>query len=63
VPALFIGGDRDVVTIWTKRAIELFDETQQDFRGTVILENCGHWIQQEQPAATNTALLEFLAKL
>ncbi|HEX3613200.1 MAG TPA: alpha/beta hydrolase [Sporichthyaceae bacterium] len=51
------------MTIWTKRAIELFDETQQDFRGTVILENCGHWIQQEQPAATNTALLEFLAKL
>ncbi len=26
----------------------------------VVIENCGHWTQQEQPAATNVAILEFL---
>ncbi len=63
VPSLFIGGDRDVATIWGKRAIELFSETQADFRGSVILNNCGHWIQQEQPGETNAALIDFLKQL
>ncbi|MGQ0625649.1 MAG: alpha/beta fold hydrolase [Sporichthyaceae bacterium] len=63
VPSLFIGGDRDIVTIWGKRAIELFAQTQVDFRGSVIVNNCGHWIQQEQPAATNDALVGFLKGL
>lgn len=63
VPSLFIGGDRDLPTIWGKRAIELFGETQADFRGSVILRGCGHWIQQEQPEGTNAALIEFLKNL
>jgi pimeloyl-ACP methyl ester carboxylesterase len=26
----------------------------------VIIDDAGHWVQQEKPAETNAALLEFL---
>ncbi len=29
--------------------------------GTVI-EDCGHWVQQERPAEVNAVLLEFLQR-
>jgi pimeloyl-ACP methyl ester carboxylesterase len=63
VPSVFIGGDRDVATIWAKEAIALLPKTQSDFRGTHIVRNAGHWLQQEQPEAVNSLLLEFLRGL
>ncbi|MFD5595605.1 alpha/beta fold hydrolase [Streptomyces griseorubiginosus] len=63
VPALFIGGDRDVATIWSQEAIARIGEKVQDLRGSVILPDCGHWIQQEQPEAVNRELLGFLGGL
>lgn len=63
VPSLFIGGDRDIATVWGQEAISRASEKLTDLRGTIIVPNCGHWIQQEQPSATNTALLEFLGCL
>lgn len=63
VPALFIGGDRDIVTIWSQEAIARAEEALLDLRGRIIVPNCGHWIQQEQPQAVNTALLSFLRSL
>jgi pimeloyl-ACP methyl ester carboxylesterase len=63
VPALFIGGDRDVVTIWSQQAIARANEAVLDLRGSVIVPDCGHWIMQEQPAAVNQALLAFLEGL
>jgi pimeloyl-ACP methyl ester carboxylesterase len=29
----------------------------------VVLDGCGHWIQQERPAAVNEAILEFVSGL
>ena len=29
--------------------------------GATVVEGAGHWVQQEKPAETNAALLEFLA--
>ncbi|MFJ9712874.1 alpha/beta fold hydrolase [Streptomyces sp. NPDC101234] len=63
VPALFIGGDRDVATIWSQEAVARIGEHVHDLRGSVILDNCGHWIQQEQPEAVNRELLTFLDSL
>ena len=63
VPALFIGGDRDVVTIWSQEAIARAREQIPDLRGSVIVPNCGHWIMQEQPDAVNKELLTFLQGL
>ena len=34
-----------------------------DDRGTVLIDDAGHWVQQEKPAETNAALLDFLAGL
>lgn len=63
VPALFIGGDRDVCTIWGRESIELFSTVATKCYGSVIIENCGHWIQQEKPAEFNRALIDFLRKV
>lgn len=63
VPALFVGGDRDIVTIWSQEAIARAPEVLLDLRGTIIIPNCGHWIQQEQPLAVNRELLAFLRAL
>jgi pimeloyl-ACP methyl ester carboxylesterase len=63
VPALFIGGDRDGPTQWAKPAIDRFDQTLPGLTNSVILDNCGHWTQQEQPEEVNELLLAFLAGL
>lgn len=59
VPSFFIGGARDVVTIWSRETLERANEVLSDFRGSVILQNCGHWVQQEKPEETNAALIAF----
>jgi pimeloyl-ACP methyl ester carboxylesterase len=63
VPALLIGGDRDVGTMWSQTAIREFGTHAPKARPTVVLDNCGHWIQQEQPGKVNNLLLEFLSRL
>jgi pimeloyl-ACP methyl ester carboxylesterase len=60
VPALFIGGDRDVDTIRSQEAISQAAEHVPDLRGSVILRECRHWIQHEQPDAVDKELLNFL---
>lgn len=63
VPSLFIGGDKDGPTQWGAGAIARFSETLPGLRGSHILEDCGHWVQQEKPAEVNALLLEFLAEV
>jgi pimeloyl-ACP methyl ester carboxylesterase len=63
VPSLFLGGDRDVATVWAREAIARLPETQSDLRGSTILRHCGHWLQQEHPDRVNALLLEFLKGL
>lgn len=63
VPAMFIGGEFDVATGWGQEAIARIGERASDWRGTVIFEGCGHWIQQELPGETNAEILGFLAGL
>jgi len=63
VPSYFIGGERDVATFWGAEAIARADEHLEQHVGSVIIPGSGHWIQQERPAETNRALLEFLNRL
>jgi pimeloyl-ACP methyl ester carboxylesterase len=63
VPSLFIGGDRDIVTIWAKEALARAGEHQPQMRPHVVVPNCGHWIQQEQAETCNAALVAFLRGL
>jgi pimeloyl-ACP methyl ester carboxylesterase len=63
VPALFIGGDRDIATMWGQTAIREFSTHAPKARPSVVLDNCGHWIQQEHPEKVNSLLLGFLSEL
>ncbi|MFD0441346.1 alpha/beta fold hydrolase [Streptomyces chartreusis] len=63
VPALFIGGDRDVGTVWSQEAARRADEHVRDLRGSVVIPDCGHWVPQEHPERVNQEILTFLAGL
>jgi pimeloyl-ACP methyl ester carboxylesterase len=64
-PATFIGGEHDAVRNFVP-GVDIFDfapASCADFRGTTIVPGVGHWVQQEAPAATNTALQAFVESL
>ena len=60
IPALFVGGEKDGPTMWGADAIARFPQTLPKLTKSVILEGCGHWVQQERVAETNEHLLAFL---
>jgi pimeloyl-ACP methyl ester carboxylesterase len=64
-PALFIGGERDLVLrmlpgvdMMARMAAHL-----PELRGAHVLPGIGHWTQQEAPAAVNSLLLDWLQRL
>ncbi|MCC9306477.1 alpha/beta hydrolase [Kitasatospora sp. RB6PN24] len=62
VPALYLVGDRDMVTA-LRGVAELREQlpvTAPGLYRSITLPGCGHWTQQERPAEVNEALLEFL---
>jgi len=62
-PSLFIGGEKDGPTRLGAGSIARFGETLPGLRASVILPEVGHWMQQEDPEGTDTALLNFLVGL
>ncbi len=64
-PALFIGGERDLVLSMLGRGdlVAMMRAEVPDLRGADILPGCGHWTQQERPAEVNARLLPWLAGL
>ena len=64
VPALFVGGAEDpVVKLGSEQDFVTMQERVEDLRGMELLPGAGHFIQQEQPAALNRLLLEFVQGL
>jgi pimeloyl-ACP methyl ester carboxylesterase len=64
-PATFIGGALDPVRSFVP-GVDLFEFAPAncaDYRGTTIVAGVGHWVQQEEPDATNAALAAFLESL
>ncbi len=64
-PAAFIGGELDAIRRFVPDG-DLFADTGAncvDFRGTTIVSGAGHWVQQEAPDATNSALQAFVETL
>ncbi|MGH2684361.1 MAG: alpha/beta hydrolase, partial [Actinomycetota bacterium] len=58
VPSLFIGGVLDPVLVMSPPTV--MDGWLVDHRGTVLVDDAGHWVQQEKPEEVNRALLTFL---
>lgn len=64
-PALFIGGDRDLVLkmIPGVDMIARMAPHLPGLRGAHLLPGIGHWTQQEAPEAVNRLLLDWLRGL
>lgn len=65
LPACFIAGERDPVRRFVP-GIDLYERAGDhlaDFRGSTIIPEVGHWVQQEAPEETNRALETFVRAL
>ena len=61
VPCCFIAGKSDWGTYQSPGALDAMAASAcTRFRGIHFIEGAGHWVQQEQPAAVNKLLIEFL---
>jgi len=55
MPVLGLGGDRS----WGPEIVAMLKEIADDVRGGSVAD-CNHWLADERPAETATALLTFL---
>jgi pimeloyl-ACP methyl ester carboxylesterase len=62
-PAMFVGGDRDIVLGANPESVEKMRSVVPGLRRIEWLPGCGHWLQQERPEEINRLLLEFLSSL
>ena len=61
IPSLFIAGSSDWGAYQRPGSLERMQERAcTDMRGVHFVDGAGHWVQQEQPAATVRLLLDFL---
>jgi pimeloyl-ACP methyl ester carboxylesterase len=65
VPALHMVGDRDPIyhLPGAKKLTADLHRFVPKLSETVVLEGCGHWIQQERPQEVNAALIRFVKSL
>jgi pimeloyl-ACP methyl ester carboxylesterase len=63
MPTFFIGGSLDPVNLMDPTGVDRMRDALANFKGAVIIEGAGHWMQQEAPDAFNDALLGFLRNL
>ncbi|MEQ3637688.1 alpha/beta hydrolase [Alcanivorax sp.] len=62
MPALFIGGLQDPVILFSQKALQRMPDYIPQLR-TVMLDQCGHWIQMEQATEVNREILAFLEEV
>ena len=61
-PACFIAGSKDICRSFVS-GMDLYQNVDggcDDFRGATIIDDIGHWVQQEAPEETNEALAVFV---
>jgi pimeloyl-ACP methyl ester carboxylesterase len=58
VPSLFVAGRQDPVILMAQPSGP--HDVLMDHRGDVLIDDAGHWVQQEKAAETNEALINFL---
>ncbi len=65
VPALYLLGERDSFVNYpgSQDMLASLPMFIPRLKETLLLKECGHYIQQERPAETNEALLAFLNEL
>ncbi|KIP07285.1 hypothetical protein PHLGIDRAFT_89746 [Phlebiopsis gigantea 11061_1 CR5-6] len=63
VPAMFLGGAKDWGTYMTPGSLEKMGGVCTKFKGVVLIDGAGHWVQQERAHEVTKALTEFLQQL
>ena len=61
VPSMFIGGALDPVLMMSPPSVQ--EGWLTDHRGDVLVDDAGHWVQQEKPAEVNAALIDFAKQI
>lgn len=62
-PALYVAGALDASTAWLADAVAAFPDTLPHLHATHLLDDCGHWVQQERPDEVNRLLIDWLGTL
>jgi pimeloyl-ACP methyl ester carboxylesterase len=64
-PTIYMAGERDVVLDFPgiRERIPNMAKFVPELRRTIILQGCGHWIQQERAAEVNDAIIDFVRHL
>ena len=57
-----VGGMQDPVLLFGQKALTRMPDYVPDLR-TVVLDQCGHWIQMEQASEVNREILGFLEEI
>jgi pimeloyl-ACP methyl ester carboxylesterase len=60
MPIAFLTGSLDPVRFMMAGVAEAMGDLLPDFRGVIEIDDVGHWIQQERPEETTSAVLRFL---
>jgi pimeloyl-ACP methyl ester carboxylesterase len=61
VPSSFMSGKQDWGNYQNPGSLERLEKNvTTNYRGTHLIDRAGHWVQQEQPEALTTLLLDFL---
>jgi pimeloyl-ACP methyl ester carboxylesterase len=65
VPALYLAGDRDLVVSFSGGPAMLagLKDAAPGLREARLLEDCGHWTQQERPGEVSAAMISFISGL
>lgn len=65
VPALYLAGDRDLVVNFpgARQMLPRLRDFAPLLRDPVLLDGCGHWIQQERPDEVSAAMISFIRDL
>jgi pimeloyl-ACP methyl ester carboxylesterase len=59
-PTVFIAGERDLVLKMAAEALTAQPTNVPNLKGTHLVADSGHWVQQQKPDAVNELLLGFL---
>ncbi|HEX4113978.1 MAG TPA: alpha/beta hydrolase [Stellaceae bacterium] len=62
-PAVFIAGEHDLVLKMTADILKLQDTLLPRLKGTHLVPDAGHWVQQQRPKEVNDLLVGFLRGL
>lgn len=62
-PAWFVAGARDPIYPLLKPLIDALPRTVPGHMGTTVIDDAGHWVQQESPERVNDVLLAFLDRV